>query len=106
MLISMRFSLTGESMAPIRRRLIVEGYVQGVFFRATTQEKALEFEVSGWVRNRWDGTVEVLVEGDEGRVAQLVQWCHQGPPGARVMDVRVEEEPHKGEFTGFDVRYG
>jgi acylphosphatase len=93
-------------MAKVRRRLIVEGYVQGVFFRASTQEKARELAVSGWARNRWDGTVEVLAEGEESRVAELQRWCHEGPPGARVTRVLVEDEPYRGEFEGFTIRYG
>jgi len=96
----------GASMVKTRRRLIVEGYVQGIFFRACTREKAEALHLSGWVRNRWDGTVEVLAEGEESRVAELIRWCHDGPPGARVTRVRVEEEPHQGEFTGFDIVYG
>lgn len=92
-------------MAKARRRLIVEGYVQGVFFRASTQDKARELQVSGWVRNRWDGTVEVLAEGEESRVTQLIAWCQEGPPGARVTGVRVEEEAYQGEFGGFAIRY-
>ena len=93
-------------MARARRRLIVEGYVQGVFFRASTQEKARHLQVSGWVRNLWDGTVEILAEGEDSRVAELIRWCHKGPPGARVTQVRVEEEPYQGECAGFDIRYG
>ncbi len=93
-------------MANTRKRLVVEGYVQGVFFRATTQERARELQVSGWVRNRWDGTVEVLAEGEESRVDELVKWCHKGPPGARVTHVWVEEEPYQGEYDEFRIRYG
>ena len=92
-------------MAEIRRHLIVEGYVQGVFFRASTQEKAEELQVSGWVRNRWDGTVEILAEGEQGRVAELIRWCQKGPPGAGVTQVQVEEEPYTGEFKGFRIVY-
>ena len=93
-------------MAKTRRRLVVEGYVQGVFFRASTQEKARELDVSGWVRNRWGGTVEVLAEGESEHVVALIEWCRHGPPGAHVTDVRVEEEPYQGEFKGFSIRYG
>lgn len=93
-------------MAKVRRRISVEGYVQGIFFRASTRQKAQQLDVSGWVRNRWDGTVEVLAEGEESRVAELIRWCHQGPPGASVTHVRVEEGPFRGEFTGFDIVYG
>ena len=93
-------------MAKARRHLIVEGYVQGVFFRASTQEKARELQVSGWVRNRWDGTVEILAEGEESRVVELIKWCQKGPPGASVTQVEVEEEPYTGEFKGFRIAYG
>jgi len=92
-------------MTKTRRRLIVEGYVQGVFFRASTREKARLLQVSGWVRNRWDGTVEVVAEGEESRVAELERWCQKGPPGANVTRVRVEEESYRGEFDGFDIHY-
>ena len=95
----------GRSMARVRSRLIVEGYVQGVFFRVSTEEKARELQVSGWVRNLWDGTVEIVAEGEDSRVGEFVRWCHKGPPGARVTRVRVEEEPDRGEFTRFDIRY-
>jgi acylphosphatase len=93
-------------MAQTRRRLIVEGYVQGVFFRAATQEMAGRLQLSGWVRNRWDGTVEILVEGEESRVAELTRWCRHGPPGARVTQVQEKDEPYLGDFDGFAVRYG
>ena len=92
-------------MSQTRRRLIVEGYVQGVFFRASTQEMAGRLQLSGWVRNRWDGAVEILVEGEKNRVAELARWCHHGPPGARVTQVQEEEEPYLGDFDGFAVRY-
>jgi acylphosphatase len=92
-------------MTTARRRLIIEGYVQGVFFRASTQEKARELQVSGWARNLWDGTVEVVAEGEDSRVGELVRWCQKGPLGARVTRVRVEEEPYRGEYTRFDIRY-
>ena len=93
-------------MAKTRVRLRVEGYVQGVFFRASTREKAQELGVSGWVRNRWDGAVEVLAEGEKSQVAVLIRWCHKGPPGANVTHVSVEEELYQGEFTGFNILYG
>ena len=96
----------GPSMTDVRKHLVVEGYVQGVFFRASTRDKAQELRVTGWVRNQWDGTVEVLVEGEESRVAEFIRWCHHGPPGANVNCVRVEEELYRGEFDGFHIRYG
>ena len=92
-------------MGYVRKHLVVEGYVQGVFFRASTREKAQELRVTGWVRNQWDGTVEVMVEGEESRVSELIRWCDQGPPGASVNRVRVEEEPYRGEFEKFSILY-
>ena len=70
-------------------RCIVSGRVQGVFFRATAQRKALELKISGWVRNLPDGSVEVLACGDEANVKKLQDWLWQGPPHARVTDVSV-----------------
>jgi acylphosphatase len=92
-------------MAKARKRLIVEGYVQGVFFRASTQEEAVRLGLSGWVRNRFDGTVEVMAEGEQDRITALERWCRRGPAGARVTGVRVEEELYQGECDGFRIRY-
>ncbi len=92
-------------MAKVRRHVIVEGIVQGVFFRSHTQKQARALGVTGWVRNCWDGTVEIIAEGEEGQVDELIRWCHEGPPEASVTRVRVEEAPHRGEFERFDVRY-
>jgi acylphosphatase len=88
----------------IRRRLIVHGRVQGVWFRGATERQARALGVSGWVRNRPDGTVEAVFEGAAGAVARAVAYCGQGPPGARVDRVeRFDEEPEG--LRGFDVRY-
>ncbi|WP_201304914.1 acylphosphatase [Streptomyces sp. GS7] len=86
----------------VRKHVIVSGRVQGVFFRDTCRQTALEYGVSGWVRNLPDGNVEAVFEGDEDRVAQLVDWAHQGPPSAAVAKVEVrDEEP--GRLSGFEV---
>ncbi|MGH3133967.1 MAG: acylphosphatase [Gaiellaceae bacterium] len=78
----------------IRRRVIVHGFVQGVFFRDTVRRRADAAAVSGWVRNNRDGTVEALFEGDPGEVERLVAFCREGPRGARVDRVEVfAEEP-------------
>ncbi|MBF2054843.1 MAG: acylphosphatase [Candidatus Sericytochromatia bacterium] len=72
-------------MSLIRQRWLISGRVQGVFFRQSTAQRAVEIgELLGWVRNLPDGRVEVLVEGDAARVSQLRQFCEQGPPLARV----------------------
>jgi acylphosphatase len=89
----------------IRARLIVEGKVQGVWFRESTRREASHLGVFGWVMNRPDGKVEVLAEGPEERVRSLVAWCHHGPAGARVHKVQEYEEAWTGEFDSFDVAY-
>jgi acylphosphatase len=67
----------------------VTGLVHGVFFRATMAQVAAEQEVGGWVRNRFDGSVEAYLEGDESRVMKVVEWTKRGPPRARVDRVEV-----------------
>jgi len=87
----------------IRRRVVVHGFVQGVFFRETVRRRALEHDVAGWVRNNPDGTVEAVFEGHRGSVEALVGLCRQGPRGARVDRVDVlDEEPE--ELDGFAIR--
>ena len=92
-------------MNQIRVRLVIEGRVQGVWFRDSTRREASRLGVLGWVRNRTDGSVEVLAEGDPDHVKQLVAWCHQGPPGARVSNVMAITEQYTGEYTGFLVKH-
>ncbi|MBC7189494.1 acylphosphatase [Candidatus Aerophobetes bacterium] len=88
-----------------RAHILVEGKVQGVFFRATAKQVANSLGVKGWVKNRWDGKVELLVEGEEDAINRMIKWCHKGPPGAFVTNVEVEYEPFKGEFQNFTIRY-
>jgi acylphosphatase len=76
----------------IRRRVVVSGRVQGVFFRDSCRELATRRGVSGWVANRDDGTVEAVFEGEPAAVETLVDWCRSGPPSARVDRVEVSDE--------------
>ena len=92
-------------MENISLRLIIEGRVQGVWFRESTRKEAERIGVCGWVRNRPDGSVEVVAEGPEEKVRTLAAWCRHGPPSARVARVRETQEAYQGEFTGFDVVY-
>ena len=87
----------------VRRRVVVHGRVQGVFFRATTRDVARAAGVAGWVRNRPDGTVEAVFEGAPDAVDRLVAFARTGPDHARVDRVDVHEEPTEG-LRGFDVR--
>jgi acylphosphatase len=86
----------------IRRRAVVYGLVQGVFFRDTVRRHALAAGVSGWIRNNQDGSVEAVFEGESEAVERLVELCRCGPRGARVDRVDVTLEPVEG-LTGFAV---
>jgi acylphosphatase len=86
-----------------RARLIIEGMVQGVWFRDSTRKKAKELGVYGWVKNREDGRVEVLAEGDAEAVDRLIAWCHKGPPQAVVRSVKEAREEWTGEFNSFGI---
>jgi acylphosphatase len=87
----------------IRRRVLIRGKVQGVFFRDTTRRQAESRGVAGWVDNRSDGSVEALFEGDEDDVEAMIAFCRQGPRGAEVDGIEVSEEQPEG-LTGFAVR--
>ena len=86
----------------VRRRVVVHGRVQGVYFRGATQAEALAAGLAGFVRNRPDGTVEAAFEGSAERVEALVAFCRRGPPSARVEGVEVFEEAPEG-LAGFEV---
>lgn len=87
-----------------RLHAIIRGAVQGVFFRASVADRARALGVVGWVRNRYDGSVECVAEGDRERLLALLAYCGSGPPGARVERVETFDEPETGRFTSFDVR--
>ncbi len=88
-----------------RAHAIISGRVQGVFFRMETKRAADGFGVYGWVKNRLDGTVEAVFEGDRDRVDAILDWCREGPPAAKVTDVNVSWEDYAGEFIGFDIDF-
>ena len=87
----------------VRRRIVVRGRVQGVFFRDTTRRRAESLGVAGWATNRADGTVEVVAEGKPDAVERLVDFLREGPRRADVDDVDVSEEQPEG-LSGFDIR--
>jgi acylphosphatase len=88
---------------PVRRRVVVRGHVQGVFFRDGTRREAARRGVAGWVHNRADGAVEAVFEGAPDAVDALVEFCRSGPRGASVDELSVSDEPAEG-LSGFDVR--
>ncbi|HEY6241387.1 MAG TPA: acylphosphatase [Burkholderiales bacterium] len=84
------------------KHLRISGSVQGVGFRYSMAEEADRLGVTGWVRNRRDGTVEAVVDGTEDAVDAILAWARRGPPSARVTGVQVEEIP--GSFERFEMR--
>jgi acylphosphatase len=86
---------------PVARRLLIAGCVQGVGFREATVDAARGARVSGWVRNRSDGTVEVLAQGESAAVERLVEWCRHGPRSARVTSVEVAVADADPALAGF-----
>jgi len=82
----------------------VFGIVQGVFFRSFVAEYARELGLAGWVRNTPDGTVEILVEGEEANLKKLIEACQQGPKFAKVENIMVKWEKAEGKFEGFVIQ--
>jgi len=87
----------------VAKHLIIRGRVQGVGYRASMVDEATRRSVTGWVRNRRDGAVEAVVDGDPTAVAAIIDWAKAGPPGARVTDVSVAETDDGG-YADFDWR--
>ena len=94
--------MTGDE--PARLHIIVTGRVQGVFFRRATADEASQLSISGWARNRHDGSVEILAEGKRHNLEILLAWAHRGPPHARVDAVEAQWEQYCAEFAQFRVR--
>lgn len=90
-------------MALKQAQLVVRGRVQGVFFRASSQREAKRLGLTGWVRNRQDGAVELCVEGEEDEVKEMIAWAHRGPSAARVEKVDVRWRGYVGEFAEFRI---
>ena len=92
-------------MENTRARAIIEGTVQGVLFRHHTREEALKLRLKGWVKNRRDGSVEAVFEGEKEKVEQILKWCHRGPSAARVTEVHTIWEDYTGAFEDFSIHY-
>lgn len=86
-----------------RVHCFISGRVQGVSFRSFTQKKAEDLGLSGWVKNLPDGRVELVVEGEEGRIEDFLQSVNKGPPLARVDEVRSKREDYTDEYTDFRI---
>lgn len=90
-------------MGVVRRRVLVEGQVQGVFFRDECKTQARSAGVAGWASNLPDGQVEVVLEGDEDAVGKMVEWCRSGSSGSQVTGLDVAEEEPEG-LSSFETR--
>ena len=88
-----------------RLHVLIEGRVQGVFFRAATRDEARKWGLKGWVRNLADGRVEALFEGEKGALAAMLAWCKKGPPYAYVDVVEEDWQPYQGDLGDFRVAY-
>jgi acylphosphatase len=95
----------GDASMMKRMRITVKGIVQGVYYRYNTQKKAAEDNLTGWVRNSRDGRVEMLCEGTEANIKEMVEWCKEGPAGAYVEKVETKWEEYTGEFNAFEIKY-
>jgi acylphosphatase len=89
----------------VRLHAVVHGEVQGVNFRSATQRKATQLDLTGWVRNLWDGTVETVAEGPRDTLEEFEAYLHIGPPAAFVEQVDVTYDDATGEFRAFNIRY-
>lgn len=89
----------------MRVHLVIDGFVQGVGYRWSAQRQARALGLTGWVRNRHDGTVEAVADGDDERVGAFIRWCHDGPPGAQVGRVAVEALTTDDRFADFSIRH-
>jgi acylphosphatase len=89
----------------LRAHVWITGIVQGVAFRYYTRRQAARLGLTGWVRNLRDGRVEAIFEGDEDRVENMLRWCREGPPGARVDDLKMEKSQATAEFATFDITF-
>ena len=88
-----------------RLHVVVHGRVQGVYFRASAQDKARRLGLRGWVRNCADGGVEFVAEGERSELEQLLSWSQAGPPSATITQVETDWQTASGEFRRFIVRY-
>ncbi len=88
-----------------KAKILISGDVQGVFFRFFVRDKAEVLGLNGFVKNRGDKKVEVVVEGHELKIKKLIEECRVGPKGASVENIEVHMEPFKNEFSKFRIKY-
>lgn len=90
-------------MSMVRVHILVQGSVQGVFFRQTMRDVAERLGATGWVKNLPDGRVEAVAEGEKGKIEELISWCRKGPPMSKVSKVDATFEPYTGEYSVYKI---
>ena len=93
-----------KGIKEVRAHLLIFGRVQGVSFRYYIQDIAQSLRIKGWVKNCWDGKVEVVMEGEEDKVKELIDWCYHGPESAVVEKIDIKWAEYRGEFNSFSIR--
>ena len=86
-------------------QILIQGYVQGVYFRDFIKERAKELKLTGYVKNRDRDKIEAKVEGHEAKLKKFLEIIKQGPPGAEIKEFKVAKQPYKNEFKGFSIKY-
>ena len=89
----------------INAYVLISGRVQGVWYRASTKNKAEQLGLKGWVRNTNDGNVEAVFEGEEKIVEKMINWCHQGPSLAKVDKIRITKQNDIKNYDEFLIKY-
>jgi len=90
-------------METARAHILVEGKVQGVYYRVSARKQARSLGLVGWVRNCPDGSVECVTEGERDKIEELAAWCRQGPAKSVVKEVTIKWADYQGEFSAFDI---
>jgi len=88
-----------------RAHVLVSGCVQGVWYRASTRDKAEQLGLTGWVKNTSNGNVEAVFEGEEDSINEMIAWCYEGPSLANVSNVKVNFEKATSKFQDFSITY-
>lgn len=83
----------------------VYGLVQGVLFRSNAKEIVDSFGLTGYVKNNWNGNVEIIAEGDEEKLKKIAEWAKKGPSSARVDKIDIKWKKYTGKFLGFEIKY-
>jgi len=94
-----------EENRKIACKINIEGRVQGVGFRYSAIKAARRYNVAGWVKNEYDGSVSLFCEGEQSRVDMFIEWCKQGPPSAHIVNVDVQSLSYTGKYNSFSVAY-